>query len=95
MTVLEIIRLRLAGGPPDELVEDICRSIAASDASTTVKIYHHATISTDLGVHICRRAVGGVVKPSALGLSLAAALREHGMVEHTLWNEEACDDING
>ena len=51
-----------------------------------VRIYHHATVTTDLAIHL--RPGGSGACTSDLGLLLAAALREHGMLEHTVWIEE-------
>ena len=90
MNRLEIIHLRLAGNPPEGLVEKIHTSIAAKGCPTEVRIYRHATVTTDIAVHLLS-GKGGTCA-SDLGLLLAEALREHGMVEHTVWIEEK-DDV--
>lgn len=89
MKKLEIIHLRLAGNPPAALVERIHTSIAAEDCLMEVRIYRHATLTTDLAVHLLSGNGGACA--SDLGLHLAEALREHGMVEHTVWIEERGD----
>jgi hypothetical protein len=83
---LEIIHLRLAGNPPAALVEQIHASIAAEDCPVEVRVYRHATVTTDIAIHLLSGEGGACA--SDLGLRLAAALKEHGMVEHTVWIEE-------
>ena len=90
MKKLEIIHLRLAGNPPAALVEQIHASIATEGCPIEVRIYRHATVPTDLAIHLLS-SKGGTCA-SDLGLLLAEALREHGMVEHTVWFEETDDD---
>lgn len=95
MRRLEIIHLRFAADPPPRLVEDIRRSILAAGESSSVRIYHHSTITTDLGVHLDLHVDEVDTQPSDLGVHLAAALRDHGMVEHTVWIEDNPDEMKG
>ena len=88
MKRLEIIHLRLVGICPPGLVEDVRKAIVAEGESGSVRIYHHATIANDLGIHLHVEAEVGDARPSDLGVHLAAGLREHGMVEHTVWIEK-------
>ena len=88
MKRLEIIQLRLASNGSKRLVEDIRRSLDIEGEVSWVRIYRHATVATDLGVHIHLETDRDESLASDLGLHLAAALREHGMVEHTIWIEE-------
>lgn len=88
MKRLEIIQLRLVGNRPAGLVEDVRRSIGAEGESSSVRIYSHATVANDLGIHIHLEGEGNGSDTSDLGLRLAAALREYGMVEHSIWIEE-------
>jgi hypothetical protein len=86
MKSLEIIHLRLAGNPQMSLIEQVRSSIAAEGCPMEVRIYRDASVPTDLAIHL----LSGEVETCAsdLGLRIAAALREHGMVDHTVWNEE-------
>ena len=88
MKRLEIIHLRLAGNAPANLLTDIRRSVFASAETDTVRLYFHATIPTDLSVHIRTETKTRDKNTSDLGLCLAAALREFGMVQHTVWIED-------
>lgn len=86
MRRLETILLRLASYGPPDLVADIRRSVAGDDAD--VRIYRRAGVAGDLAVHIRMRSDGPDAAASELGVHLAAALRRHGMVEHSVWIEE-------
>lgn len=88
MSRLEIIHLRLSGRVLTELARQIHESVrAVAESSDRVAIYRRDGLETDVAIHIHRRGESEGAGPSALGLHLAAALREHGMVEHTLWDE--------
>lgn len=88
MRQLEIIHLRLAGERPRELCAEIRRSLAACCEPGSVHIYHHGAISTDLAVHLRVSGEACTGRPGALGVQLAASLREYGMVDHAVWIEE-------
>ncbi len=88
MKRLEIIHLRLAGALPVSLVSEVQKSVATEIDNDSVRIYHHATLANDLGIHLHLQPDQNEKKASALGVRLAAALREYGMVEHTVWIEE-------
>ncbi len=87
MKRLEIIHLRLAAGSSDDLVEDIKRSATGSVQTAEIRIFQHAGVATDLGVHILHDTDGAAPLPSHLGTSIASALKDHGMVEHSVWIE--------
>lgn len=92
MNKLEIVHLRLAGGCPLSLIEEVRRSTAAADPLLSVRIYRHASVASDLGVHLHLQGNEGDARPSDLGVRLAEALREHGIVEHTVWIEEQSEE---
>jgi hypothetical protein len=86
MNRLEIIHLRLAGAAPRGLAEDIRRAIAADGKGSTARLYRHATLDGDLSIHLHFGSDEGS-RHSDLVTHLARALREYGMVEHTVWLE--------
>ena len=88
MKRLEIIQLRLAGIVPANLLNDIRRSVLTGTETDTVGIYFHATIPTDLIIHIQTETKTRDTHTSDFGLRLAAVLREYGMVQHTVWIED-------
>jgi hypothetical protein len=44
-------------------------------------------VINDVAIHLSREADTGQAERSATGLRIAAALRENGIVEHTVWTE--------
>ena len=87
MKRLEIIQLRLAGSLPDGLIEEIRQSAASEKQPTSVSIYHRANVENDIAIHLHQEVPESDNQASNLGLRLAAALREYGMVEHTVWRD--------
>ena len=91
MKRLEVLHLRLVGNRPETLIKKIRDAVVRHDPETTILLYQHAAVKTDLAVHI------HIAEPSAnhvdteLGVRLASALREFGMVEHTIWIEQKGD----
>lgn len=87
MNRLEIIHLRSSGRSLEPLGERIRESIRQEGGDgAVVTLYRRRGLETDLAVHV--RPDGEPQKgPSNLGFRLAAALRNYGLVEHTLWEE--------
>lgn len=88
MKRLEIIHLRSSG----EAIESVTRRIRESirmerSPSARVTVYRRSGIAADAGVHIRDLEHSEGKGPSDLGLRLASALREFGLVEHTVWEE--------
>ena len=82
MKTLEIIHLRSSGEPLKKLADLIRESIWAEGKGTEVAtLYRRHGLDTDVAIHI--RGEG----PSPLAAHLALALREYGLVEHTVWEE--------
>ena len=86
MSTLEIIHLRSSGEPLEALTDRIRESIwAEGNDNQVATLYRRHGLDTDVAVHI--RGNG----PSALAAHLAIALREFGLVEHTVWDEITCE----
>ena len=87
MSRLEIIHLRSSGRPLESLGERIQESIRSGERDeAVVTLYSRHGLDTDLMVHV--RYDGELqTGPSALALRLAAALRDYGLVEHSVWEE--------
>ncbi len=85
MSTLEIVHLRSSGEPIRSLADRIRESIWAEGNRTRVAtLFRRHGLDTDVAVHI--RGDG----PSTLAAHLAMALREFGLVEHTVWDEILC-----
>ena len=87
MKRLEIIHLRLAGGLPSDLIEEIRRSTTTKSESASVGLYCRVNVENDIAIHLHLEESGPDNQASDLGLRLAAALKEYGMVEHTIWRD--------
>jgi hypothetical protein len=87
MRRLEIIHLRLAGALPPGLHEEIRRSAHAASEPASVDLYCRVDVEDDVAVHLHQKPSGSGDQASDLGLRLAAALKEYGMVEHTVWRD--------
>jgi len=59
-----------------------------SITSNGVKIYRHAALETDLSVHLHWESERPERNGSALGLRLAQAFKEFGLVHHSIWVEK-------
>jgi len=87
MSCLEIIHLRSSGRPLESLGNRIRESVCSGDGDEAiVTLYRCQGLETDLAVHV-RHDGEPLAGPSDLGLKLAAALRDYGLVEHRLWEE--------
>lgn len=84
--VLEIIHLRLARIGSGELKELVAEVVRAAEEEG-VRVYQHSRIETDLLVHLHREVEEGCDDPSELGARLVSLLRDHGIVEHSVWVE--------
>ena len=89
MKWLEVIKLRSAGKGSGSL-EEFLLSINKLSQSGLVemKTYHHAALETDLSVHLHWKSEQPEQNGSSLGLRLAQALKEFGLVDHSIWVEE-------
>lgn len=87
MRRLEVIHLRWTGPRPDDVLEAVREAVAGLGARCRVEVYQHAGVPSDVGIHL--RHGEGRVDPDlvSLGTRLAAALRDLGMVEHSIWIE--------
>jgi hypothetical protein len=95
MKHLEIIRLRMSGKVPAKLIEDIRNSCSGEKQGCSVRIYYNASFLSDLAVHIHLETDSNGSVYSDLGLRLTAALREYGMIEHSVWIEDQAETFRG
>jgi len=85
MSILEVIHLRMAGNDPTALAETVGTVVGDAVDLRDLRIYRHARVEGDLLVHLHREATDPRDQASELGLRLAALLRAHGLVEHSVW----------
>ncbi len=89
MKWLEIIKLRSVGNNRN-LVKKIALSATEAGQKGLVKIefYRHAILESDLSLHLLWDSDQLEKNGSALGLHLAQALEEFGLVDHSIWIEK-------
>ena len=88
MRTLEIIQMRSAGSDLGELANQISETIRnLNEGNQVAKLFLRSGLETDIAVHIHRDSNTSSGGKSEIGLRLAAALRNHGIVEHTIWKE--------
>jgi hypothetical protein len=89
MKWLEVIKLRSAG-TDSRLLEELLLSIDKFNQSGLVemKTYHHAALESDWSIHLHWESERPQQNGSALGLRLAQAFKEFGLVDHSVWIEE-------
>lgn len=93
MRRLEIIHLRSSAKAIEILGERITESIPARKMEAgIVSMYRRNGMVTDVAIHIHHHNADGEGEPCALALHLANALREFGLVEHTVWEEMPSKD---
>lgn len=85
MRTLEVIRLRMANGKGEDLVRTVFTFAESWPGPLDLMVYRHAGFDTDILIQIRRDDLPGEAIRSPLGRSLAALLRDHGMVEHSMW----------
>jgi hypothetical protein len=92
MKWLEVIKLRSAGGSSG-LLDELLLPIPGSNQSGLVemKTYRHAVLETDVSVHLYWNSEMPETNGSGLGLRLAQALKEFGLIDHSVWVEEYYD----
>jgi hypothetical protein len=85
MNILETLHLRMAGGDLDEIVDQVRKATGHLGGSLFVSIFRHSKVQGDLLVQVARDDLHQEGVPSELGIGLAALLRTHGLVEHSVW----------
>ena len=90
MKWLEIIELRSAGVDREELNEklvDLITEVEEHNREQDVRTFSKAVLNTDFSIHLYHESEALPGNGSTLGLNLAAACREFGLVNHSIWME--------
>ncbi len=97
----EIITLRSVANVDTLLVDELLKGISESDSATDtpehlveIRVYHHSIVETDLSIHIYWESEPGSQDKSPLGLRFSSALRDLGLLNHSVWVETAAREIN-
>jgi len=94
MKWVEIITLRSPTKINKQFVDELLKEVAESDSPTDapkhlieIKIYRHSVVETDLSIHIYWKSEPGSQNKSPLGLRFSSALRDLGLLNHSVWVE--------
>ena len=96
MNWVEIISLRCPANIDTRIVDELLKEVTKSDAMIDtpkhlleIRAYHHSVFETDLSVHIYWKSEPGSQSKSSLGLRLSSALKNLGLLNHSVWVETA------
>jgi hypothetical protein len=96
MKSVEIITLRSPARINTQFVDELLKELSESESPTDtpkhlveIKIYHHSVVETDLSIHIYWKSEPGSQNKSSLGLRFSAALKNLGLLNHSVWVETA------
>ena len=96
MKWVEIITLRSAVNIDTLLIDELLKGISESDSATDtpehlvdMRVYRHSIVETDLSIHIYWQAEAGSQDKSSLGLRFSYALKDMGLLNHSVWLETA------
>jgi hypothetical protein len=90
MKWLEIIELRSAGGNSKLLASQMQKLVNEVNERTenyAVRAFCRLMIDTDFSIHLFHDSKKVEKSGSPLGLRLASALKEFGLVNHSIWIE--------
>jgi hypothetical protein len=90
MKWLEIIELRSVGARielKESKLNYLIKELSESMKQVSVKIFNHATLESDLSIHLYHNSNHVEKSGSNLGLHLASELKNYAMVNHSIWTE--------
>ena len=91
MKWVEMIRLRLAEGKMkltlEATMQRLINGAAGNIGQTPIRVFRREKLASDVCVILFHNGKKPKTGGSALGLHLAAALMEVGLVNHTIWDE--------
>ncbi len=86
----EVIMLRSAGSRKDTIdatLEDLMNEVLTETEHQTVRVFRHEKLGSDICIVLFHSRKKVRAGGSTLGLHLVSALKELGLVNHTIWNE--------
>ena len=98
MKWVEIITLRSPTKINTQFVDELLKEVGKSDTSkhlVDIRIYHHSVVETDLSIHIYWKSEPGSQHKSPLGLKLSYALKNLGLLNHSVWVETGALTTHG
>ena len=90
MKWLEIIELRSVGSDRELLesqLQKLINEVVKETKKQAIKAYSRVMIDTDISIHLFHNSKEVENSGSQLGLCIASALKEFGLVNHSVWVE--------
>jgi hypothetical protein len=101
MKWVEIISLRCSANVDVRFVDGLLKEVSESDSPTDspnhlveIRAYRHSAVETDLSIHIHWESEKESQYKSPLGLRFSSALRNLGLLNHSVWVETTAREIN-
>ena len=88
MKWLEIIELRSVESNRTLLesqLQSLINEVNQEARQQKIKVYSHITVETDFSIHLYHDSKEADISGSPLGQRLASALKEFGLVNHSVW----------
>ncbi|MCP3954440.1 MAG: hypothetical protein GY697_19825 [Desulfobacterales bacterium] len=86
----EVIMVRSAGSSAeilDATLQDLMNTVAIETEHEAIRVFRHEKLDSDICIVLFHRGAKKKAGGSPLGLHLVAALKEVGLVNHTIWSE--------
>jgi hypothetical protein len=96
MKWVEIITLRSPGRINTQLVNELIKQVESDMPKQLeeIRIYHHSVVETDLSIHLhWKSEPGSQHHKSPLGIKFSYALRNLGLLNHSVWVETAAKEV--
>ncbi|UCF84188.1 MAG: hypothetical protein JSV50_00710 [Desulfobacteraceae bacterium] len=91
MKWLEIIELRSVGNKRTVMelqLNSLIDEVIQKTSQQAIKVYSHITVETDFSIHLHNDSKSADNDGSPLGQRLVSALKEYGLVNHSVWVEK-------
>lgn len=88
----EVIMVRSAGSRTEVLaatLQDLRNEVAGKIGHEAIRVFHREKLDSDICIVLFHSGEKTQTGASPLGLHLVAALKEVGLVQHTIWREMA------
>ena len=86
----EVIMLRSGGSRRklrDAILKDMMNEVFIESEHQSIRVFHHEQLPSDICIVLFHSSTTVRTEGSILGLHLVSALKEVGLVNHTVWNE--------
>jgi hypothetical protein len=96
MKWVEIITLRSPGRINTQFVNELVKQVESDTPKELeeIRIYHHSVVETDLSIHLhWKSEPRSQHHKSPLGLKFSYALRNLGLLNHSVWVETATNEV--